>query len=503
MVQTPDPLLTPFKIKNVEFRNRIMSTSHACGLDEDGGMPKERYQRYHEEKALGGIGLTMFGGSSYVARDSTWPSGQLNMSDDRIITFLQSFSTRIHDAGAAIMIQLTHLGRRGETNTQNWLPTIAPSVVRETGHRSIPREMDKHDIERVVKAFSDAALRAKLGGLDGMETMVGGHLIGQFLSPITNWRSDEFGGSVENRCRFGLMVHEQIRQRVGDNFIVGMRLSIDEAVKDGLSFDDCLEIAGVFEKSGFVDFFNANYGSLDTELKLLTDCMPAMSSPQSPWLQVVGEFKKSVNLPVFHAARINDLSTARYAIRENLLDMVAMTRAHIADPHIVNKISNNQEHRIRPCVGMTHCMGANRPTCIHNPSTGREQIWPQQISVGQAIQKKALVVGGGPAGLEAARILSQRGHQVSLFEATGKLGGQVNLAARACWRSDIRAIIDWRVNELNTLGVDIIYNTYATRSDILSFDPDIVIIATGGIPDTGRMKAINSAPVSGIVCQAW
>ena len=188
-----DPLFQPLRIRNVEFRNRIMSTSHACGLEEN-GMPLERYQRYHEEKARGGLGLTMFGGSAYIDSDSTWSSGQLNMSTDQIIPHLQSFSERVHREGAAIMIQLTHLGRRGQSNTLNWLPTMAPSMVRETGHRCFPREMDREDIHRVVKAFGRAALRAKEGGLDGLETMVGGHLIGQFLSPVTNLRSDEFGG---------------------------------------------------------------------------------------------------------------------------------------------------------------------------------------------------------------------------------------------------------------------------------------------------------------------
>ena len=483
MNHAKDPLLSPLKIKNVTFRNRIMSTSHACGLEQGGGMPKEKYQRYHEEKARGGIGLTMFGGSAYVAEDSTWRNGQLNMSTDRIIPYLQSFSSRIHDAGAAVMMQLTHLGRRGETNSQNWLPTIAPSVVRETGHRSFPREMDRHDIERVVQAFGQAASRAEQGGLDGMETMIGGHLIGQFLSPLTNWRTDEFGGCLENRCRFGLMVHEQIRQYTGDDFIVGMRFPIDEAAKGGLTFKDCLDIAALFQESGLVDFFNANYGSLDTELKLLTDCMPSMSSPLAPWLQVVGEFKKSVKLPVFHAARITDLATARHALRENLLDMVAMTRAHIADPNIVNKILNSQEEQIRPCAGLTHCMGDNRPTCIHNPSTGREQFWPQIIPAGRDRPKKAIVVGGGPAGLDAARILALRGHKVTLFEATGKLGGQVNLAARASWRKDISAVIDWREKELDRLGVKVVYNTYAGADDVTALQPDIVITATGGIPD--------------------
>lgn len=478
-----DPLLQPLTIRHVTFRNRIMSTSHACGLEVDGGMPGETYQRYHQEKARGGLGLTMFGGSAYVDADSTWASGQLNMSGDRIIPYLQSFSERIHAEGVAIMMQLTHLGRRGETNSQNWLPTIAPSVVRETGHRSFPREMDHDDIRRVVRAFGDAAFRAREGGLDGIETMVGGHLIGQFLSPATNKRGDEFGGSAENRARFGLLVHEEIRTRVGEDFLVGMRFPIDEAVEGGLGFDDCIHIAQMFQRSGLVDFFNANYGRLDTELSLLTDCMPAMASPLAPWLQVAGAFRKEVALPVFHAARITDLSTARFAIREGLLDMVAMTRAHIADPHIVNKLVRGEEHRIRPCVGMTHCMGNNRPTCAHNPATARENHWPQVISSSTGPARKCVVVGAGPAGLEAARVLAERGHVVVVFEAASEPGGQFRLAARASWRGDTRGIIDWRIAELDILGVDVRTNTLAGLDEVVAEAPEVVVIATGGLPD--------------------
>ncbi|MDH3388930.1 MAG: N-methylproline demethylase, partial [Gammaproteobacteria bacterium] len=374
------------QLKHLTLRNRIMSTSHACGLEDRDAMPGEAYQAYHEAKARGGLALTMFGGSAFVDRDSTWASGQLDMSGDGVIPYLEAFSERIHTAGAAIMMQLTHLGRRAETNSQYWLPALGPSPVRETLHRAFPRAMDRHDIERVVKAFGAAALRAQQGGLDGIETMVGGHLIGQFLSPLTNQRDDEFGGSIENRCRFGLMVHEEIRRRVGDEFIVGMRFLIDEADAAGLGFDECVEMARIFQDSGLIDFFNANYGRLDTMHHMLTQCMPGMESPISPWLQAAGRFRAEVNLPVFHAARITDLATARHAIRDGLLDMVAMTRAHIADPDIVAKLERGEEDRIRPCVGVTHCMGNNRPTCVHNPASGRELRWPQRIerSAGKA-----------------------------------------------------------------------------------------------------------------------
>lgn len=476
-----DPLLQPFHLKHLTLKNRIMSTSHASGLRED-GLTQDRYQSYHEEKARGGIALSMFGGSSNVARDSPDVFGQLDVSDDRCIPHFQKFSERMHKHGAALMVQITHLGRRAESYAGDWLPAIAPSPIRETLHRAFPREMDQHDIDRVVKAFGDAAVRCKEGGLDGIETLAGAHLIGQFFSPQTNKRTDKYGGSLENRCRFGLMVYDEIRRRVGTDFIVGFRFVVDEGMKEGLNFEDCLAIAEVFQNSGTIDFFNAVYGRMDTAIGLARDNMPGMASPIAPWLDKAAAFKREVNLPVFHAARISDIATARHAIAEGLLDMVAMTRAHIADPHIVRKLEAGMEANIRPCVGATHCMSAHRPVCIHNAATGRE-TWMSH-DLGKADQpRKAVIVGGGPAGLEAARVLAERGHQVTLLEAAPKLGGQVLLAATASWRKDVSGIIDWRVLELERLGVDVRLNTFATSETVNTLDPEVVIIATGGIPD--------------------
>ncbi len=477
-----DPLLQPLQLKKLSLKNRIMSTSHACGLEVD-GLPKEQYQRYHEEKAVGGIALTMFGGSSNVAVDSPSVFRQLYVGSDEIIPYLQQFSRRIHAHGAALMCQITHLGRRGEPYASNWLPTIAPSPLRETLHRSFPKEMDKHDIARVIEAYGQAARRCEEGGLDGIETLASGHLIGQFLSPATNLRTDEFGGSLENRCRFGLMVHEEIRRRTSADFLVGLRYTVDERGGDGLSFDDCVKIAKVFERSGCIDFFNAIFGRMDTEMGLVVDNMPGMASPIAPWLKPVGAFKQEVGLPVFHAARISDIATARYAVSEGLLDMAAMTRAHIADPHIVAKLSRGEAARIRPCVGATHCMSPHRPKCLHNPSSGREAELPHLLPAAARPGLKVTVVGGGPAGLEAARVAAERGHQVTLFEAANRLGGQVLLGAEASWRRDLIGVIDWRVQELEVLGVETHLNRFAEARDVLATNPDVVIVATGGTPD--------------------
>lgn len=476
-----DPLLQPLRIKNLVLKNRVMSTSHASGMEE-GGMPKERYQLYHEEKAKGGIALSMFGGSSNVAPDSPNIFRQLNVGTDEIIPWLQEFSDRMHTHGAALMVQITHLGRRGEPYADKWLPTIAPTAMRETLHRSFPKEMDEHDIRRVVKAYAAAVRRCKEGGLDGVETLAGGHLIGQFLSPSTNHRTDKYGGSLENRCRFGLEVFEAIRREVGDDYIVGMRYVIDEG-ETGLQMSDAIKVAHIFERTGMLDFYNAIYGRMDTERALAVANMPGMASPIAPWLQQVGAFKREVGLPVFHAARISDIATARHAIREGLLDMVAMTRAHIADPHIVRKIEAGEEDRIRPCVGATHCQSPFRPHCLHNPSSGREKDLPHAIARSDRAGRKVLVVGGGPAGLEAARVSAERGHEVVLLEAGAKLGGQLLLGERASWRRDLIGIVGWRAEEIRRLGVRVELNRYAEVEDVLAEDPDAVIVATGGVPD--------------------
>ena len=273
-------LLEPFRLRHVTFRNRLMSTSHAPGYVED-KHPKLRYQLYHEEKAKGGLALTMFGGSSNIAPDSPSAFGQIYIGDDSIVPVLREFSERIHRHGCAIMCQITHMGHRTLWNVEDWLPPLAPSVVREHAHRSFPKEMDRDDIRRVVRAFGDAAARCREGGLDGTELLAHGHLIHQFWTPLVNRRTDEYGGSLQNRARFGLEVLEEVRRRVGEDFLVGFRMMGDELKEGGLTQDDCLALAKLYADTGLCDFMNVVAGQVGDE-RGLSQAIPSMADPARP-----------------------------------------------------------------------------------------------------------------------------------------------------------------------------------------------------------------------------
>ena len=264
-----EALLRPLTIKGLTIRNRIMSTSHAPSYGKD-GRPQERYQLYHEEKAKGGIGLTMFGGSSSVSPDSpATPWNQISVADDGVIEHFRQFSERVHVHGAALMIQLTHMGRRTRWDTENWLATVSPSREREPASRSIPKEMEDTDIARIVSDFAAAVRRAKEGGLDGCELSAAhGHLLDQFWSPSSNKRTDKYGGSLENRMRFSIEALEAAREAVGDDYIIGIRMSGDELIDEGLSHEDCLFIARTLAERGLVDFFNLIAEEMDPESKL-------------------------------------------------------------------------------------------------------------------------------------------------------------------------------------------------------------------------------------------
>ncbi|MGI0525667.1 NADH:flavin oxidoreductase [Rhizobium giardinii] len=498
MTLSKDPLLQPYQLKHLTLKNRIMSTAHEPAYSED-GMPKDRYRLYHVEKAKGGIALTMTAGSAIVSEDSPPAFGNLYAYSDEIVPWLKKIADDCHEHGAAVMIQLTHLGRRTGWNKGDWLPVLSASPVREAAHRSFPKEIEEWDIERIVGDYASAAQRMQAAGLDGIEIEAYGHLLDSFWSPATNHRDDEYGGSLENRMRFSNMVLDAVRKAVGPDFIVGTRMVADEQWDIGLSKEEGIEIAKRFVASGKVDFLNIIRGHIDHDAHL-TNVIPIQGMASSPHLDFAGEVRAATKFPVFHAARIADVATARHAIAEGKLDMVGMTRAHIADPHIVKKIIEGRESQIRPCVGATYCLDriyeGGGALCIHNAATGREATIPHVISKTTGPIRKAVVVGAGPAGLEAARVLAERGHSVEVLEATGEAGGQILLAARNPRRREMIGIVDWRLSELERLGVPIHYNVFAEASDILERKPDLVVVATGGIAQNPVLEAGDELVVS-------
>ncbi len=498
-----DPLLQPFDLRGVHLRNRVFSSSHEPAYSED-GMPKDRYRKYHVEKAKGGIGMTMTAGSAVVAEDSPPAFGNLHAYDDAIVPWIRRMTDEVHEHGAACMIQLTHLGRRTSWGQDDWLPVLAPSPRREPAHRAIPKEAEDWDIDRIVGKYADAAERMRAGGMDGIEIESYGHLFDQFWSPLTNQRTDEYGGSPENRRRFGWRVLRAIRQRTGPDFVVGIRMAVDETVPGGIDAEAGLELLGRLEADGLVDFVNVIRGYIADEPGL-EEVIPIHGMPSAPHLDFAGRVREATALPVLHASKVDDVATARHAIREGKVDLVGMTRAHLADPHVVRKIELGQEDRIRPCVGATYCLDriyeSGEALCIHNAATSREETMPHEIPPAAA-PRRVVVVGAGPGGLEAARVAGERGHDVTLLEAMPWAGGQVRLAARNPRRRDLLGIVEWREHELARLGVDVRFDVIAEGDDVLALDPDVVIVATGGLPqlpelEDGTERMVSSWDVLG------
>ncbi|PKM28526.1 MAG: N-methylproline demethylase [Gammaproteobacteria bacterium HGW-Gammaproteobacteria-12] len=502
-----EAMFQPIQIGKLTIRNRVLSTAHAEVYATDGGMTTERYVKYYEEKAKGGIGLAICGGSSVVAIDSPqqwWSS--VNLATDRIIPHFQNLADAMHKHGAKIMIQITHMGRRSRWDGFHWPTLMSPSGIREPVHRATCKTIEPEEIWRVIGNYAQAARRAKEGGLDGVElSAVHQHMIDQFWSPRVNKRTDEWGGSFEGRMKFGLEVLKAVRAEVGEDFCVGMRICGDEFHPDGLSHEDMKQIAAYYDATGMLDFIGVVGSGCDTH-NTLANVIPNMSYPPEPFLHLAAGIKEVVKVPVLHAQNIKDPNQATRILEGGYVDMVGMTRAHIADPHLIAKIKMGQVDQIKQCVGANYCIDRQYQgldvLCIQNAATSREYMGvPHIIEKTTGAKRKVVIVGGGPAGMEAARVAAERGHDVTLFEKQEQLGGQITIAAKAPQRDQIAGITRWYQLELARLGIDLRLGTGADEASILDLRPDIIVLANGGHPFLEQNEHWGAA--EGLVVSSW
>ncbi|HWW08515.1 NADH:flavin oxidoreductase [Collimonas sp.] len=499
-------LFSPLTLNQVTLRNRVVSTAHAEVYADAGGLPGERYIRYYEEKAKGGLGLAICGGSSTVSIDSPqgwWKS--VNLTTDKVIEPLSRLAEAMHRHGAKIMIQATHMGRRTAWHGEDWPHLVSPSGIREPVHRGNAKIIEIEEIQRIVADFAAAAKRVKQAGMDGIEISAAHQqLIDQFWSPRVNQRTDEYGGSLENRMRFGIEVLTAVREAVGSDFCVGMRMCGDEFHEDGIDHETAKQIAQVMSGSGLIDFLSVVGSGADTH-NTLANCMPPMALPPEPFVHLAASIKAVSKVPVMHAQSIRDAGQAERILSSGMVDLVGMTRAQIADPHMVIKIRDGREDEIKQCVGANYCIDRQYNgldvLCVQNAATSREESMPHQIAKSRGPKRKVVVVGAGPAGLEAARVARERGHDVVLFERSEAVGGQINLAAKAPQREQMAGIVRWFDMETKRLGVDRRLGVNADEAMILAERPDIVVLATGGSNYTSQVEAWGIA--EGLSVSSW
>lgn len=474
-------LLSPLRVGPKTLRNRVLITAHVPGLAEK-GTPREDYAEYHRARARGGAGLQITGATPVHVTSTYGRAGAIANLDDEVIPGYRMLADAVHGEGGAILAQLAHYGAtagEGQVGNPRWGPSdIAGELMREQTHA-----MTQAEISEIVQAFALAAERVRKGGLDGIEILGAfGLLIAAFLSPYSNRRTDEYGGSLDNRLRFALEITEAVRKAAGSDLIVGMRIPGEEFVDGGLEIAEMKVVAKRLEATGKLDYLNVIAGTNMDRVNRATH-WPPTPAPHGLFVPLAREIRSVVSLPVFTTGRITDPAMAEKIIAEKSADMVGMTRAHIADPDIVRKVTTGRPDTIRPCIGANLCIaralqgGAIR--CVHNPEAARERAWGKAIPARAA--KNVVVIGGGPGGLEAARVAAERGHRVRLFEAATSLGGQFALRTAIPVWAEFESVIGWRRRQLEELQVPITLGRRIETGDIAGLGADAIVLATGAM----------------------
>ena len=485
------PAFEPLLVGQMTLRNRVVRTAHGVKLpwgDDGGGQIA-----YHAARARGGAAMAIIGiGGVHPTNPTVIPT-----HEDRVIPGLRAITDAVHGYGMKLINQIWHGGSEkvNELGGPPWSSSAVPG--RTTG--VVPVPMTKAMIDEMVEHFAKAAQRAKAGGADGVEIHGGnGYLVNQFLSRAQNLREDEYGGSFENRLRFTNEILDAVRVVVGPDFTIGLRLTSEEFVEDGLTPPETAQIAVALQDK--IDYLNVSYGSF-----FRSDAIVGPSDyPLGYQLKSSEVVTRAVSVPTIVTGRITTMDLANHIVGSGISDMVSMVRGLIADPEIVNKSREDRTEQIRPCIGAVMCNGSTLSgsfACAVNPSAGHELERPLlgEADTRAAVPRRVLVAGGGPAGMECARSAALRGHDVILYELRKHLGGQINLAAKAPGKADFGAITRWQADELARLGVKVVLDHAVDPDVVAAVDPDVLVLATGSEPrDDGIQLARPATALPGI-----
>ena len=474
-------LFEPIKIRRLELKNRIvMSSMENCFAEENGNVG-ERTIAYYSERAKGGTGWIIVE-ATYIAKQGKARRFQVGVHRDETIPGLRKLVEAVHSHGARISLQINHSGRQANSKWSGE-PIVGPSPIACTPKDEVPRPLELEEIEQIISSFGKAALRTKEAGFDGLEIHgAHGYLIHEFLSPLSNRRTDRYGGSLENRMRLPIEVLNEVRKNVGDKLLVGYRISASDYVEGGLQIEETTRVAKRLEEAG-LDVLHVSGGMAG-----LPECgfmvTQPMAIPRGVHVPLAEAMKKELRIPVIVVGRINTPEFAEKILSEKKADLIAMGRAFLTDPHWPEKARFGKTEDIRRCIACNEAcasrLGQHLPImCIQNPLLGKEG----EIEVKEAVRKKrVMIVGAGPGGLEAARVCALRGHDVSLYEEGHEMGGRLRSAVLPPHKEEISGVLDYQIRQVTTLPVKVHLNTKVDESLVRLKKPETIVLATGSLP---------------------